>query len=131
MRRLLIIDDDELLRNSLGMMLGARGFSCTPAPNALDGIEQAEAGQFDIALVDINMPGLDGFEVIKALARIEPRVCVVAMSGRQFDGDLDYAVIATGLGADAFLPKPFRPQQLLEALERPPAAVYLDGVTPG
>ena len=69
------------------------------------------------------MPGLNGFEVIKALARIEPRMKVIAMSGRQFDGDLDYAVIATGLGADAFLAKPFRPQQLLEALQTRPAAV--------
>jgi len=128
MRRLLIIDDDELLRNSLGMMLGARGFLCTPAPNALDGIEQAEAGQFDVALVDINMPGLDGFEVIKALARVTPRMSVIAMSGRQFDGDLDYAVVATGLGADAFLAKPFRPQQLLEVLEGRPAAVHAVGV---
>jgi DNA-binding NtrC family response regulator len=128
MRRLLIIDDDELLRNSLGVMLGARGFLCTPAPSALDGIEQAEAGQFDVALVDINMPGLNGFEVIKALVRIEPRMSVVAMSGRQFDGDLDYAVIATGLGAHAFLPKPFRPQQLLEVLEARPAAAHADGV---
>jgi CheY-like chemotaxis protein len=128
MRRLLIIDDDELLRNSLGMMLGARGFLCTPVPNALDGIEQAEAGQFDVALVDINMPGLDGFEVIKALARVTPRMSVIAMSGRQFDGDLDYAVVATGLGADAFLAKPFRPQQLLEVLEGRPAAVHAVGV---
>ena len=128
MRRLLIIDDDKLLRNTLGMLLSARGFSCTRAPDALDGIEQAEAGQFDVALVDINMPGLDGFEVIKALARIEPRIRVVAMSGRQFDGDLDYAMIATGLGADAFLAKPFRPQQLLEAMERRPAAVQADSV---
>jgi DNA-binding response OmpR family regulator len=128
MRRLLIIDDDELLRNTLGLMLSARGFLCTLAPNALDAIEQAEAGQFDAALVDINMPGLDGFEVIKALARIKPRMSVVAMSGRQFDGDLDYAVIATGLGADAFLPKPFRPQQVLDALEARPAALHADGV---
>ena len=127
MRRLLIIDDDDLLRNSLGVMLGARGFLCTLAPNALVAIEQAEAGQFDVALVDINMPGLNGFEVIKALTRIEPRISVVGMSGRQFDGDLDYAVIATGLGADAFLPKPFRPQQLLQALEARPAAVHADG----
>src|SRR6266700_2195275 len=127
MRRLLIIDDDELLRNTLGVMLGARGFSCTLAPDALQAIEQAEAGQFDVALVDINMPGLDGFEVIKALVRIEPRMRVVAMSGRQYDGDIDYAVIATGLGADAFLPKPFRPQQLLQALEAHPAAVHADG----
>jgi CheY-like chemotaxis protein len=125
MRRLLIIDDDDLLRNSLGIMLGARGFLCTPAPNALDGIEQAEVGQFDVALVDINMPGLNGFEVIKALVRIEPRIRVVAMSGRQFDGDIDYAVIATGLGAQAFLPKPFRPRQLLDALEPRPAAVHV------
>ena len=73
------------------MLLGARGFLCALAPNALDGIEQAEAGQFDVALVDINMPGLDGFEVIKALVRIEPRMRVVAMSGRQFDGDIDFA----------------------------------------
>jgi DNA-binding NtrC family response regulator len=128
MRRLLIIDDDDLLRNSLSLMLGARGFLCTPAPNALDGIEQAEAGQFNVALVDINMPGLNGFEVIKALARIEPPMSVVAMSGRQFDGDLDYAVIATGLGAYAFLPKPFRPQHLVQALETRSAAVPADGV---
>jgi len=128
MRRLLIIDDDDLLRNSLGVMLNVRGFLCTPAPDALEAIEQAAAGQFDVALVDINMPGLDGFEVIKALARIKPRMCIVAMSGRQFDGDLDYAMIATGLGADAFLAKPFRPQQLLEAMERRPAAVQADSV---
>jgi DNA-binding response OmpR family regulator len=124
MRRLLIIDDDELLRNSLAMMLGARGFSCVLAPDALDGMEQAEAGQFEAALVDINMPGLDGFEVIKALVRIEPRMLVVAMSGRQFNGDIDYAVISTGLGADAFLPKPFRPQQLLDVLNARPATVH-------
>jgi CheY-like chemotaxis protein len=128
MRRLLVIDDDELLRNTLGLMLGARGFLCTPAADALEAIEQAEAGRFDVALVDINMPGLDGFEVIKALARIKPRMCIVAMSGRQFDGDLDYAMIATGLGADAFLAKPFRPQQLLAALERRRAGIHVNGV---
>lgn len=117
MRRVLVIDDEDLVRRTLSLTLRAAGYDCTTASNALAGIGLAETGRFDIALIDINMPGLDGFEVLKAIARMKPHVAIIAMSGRPGRDDEDYAVLATGMGAHAFILKPFGRQDLFAALE--------------
>lgn len=118
MLRVLVIDDDETLRRTLSLVLRASGYDCTTASNTLAGIALAEQGRFDIALIDINMPGLDGFEAVKAIAHIEPRVAIVAMSGRPGKDDQEYGVLATGMGADAFMLKPFTRAQLAEAFAK-------------
>ena len=117
MARVLVIDDDAMVREALSTMLRAGGHDCATAPDTLAGIALAEADRFDIALIDINMPGLDGFEAMKAIAHLKPPVAIVAMSGRLGLNGQDYAVLATSMGAHAFMPKPFTRKDLLAALQ--------------
>jgi two-component system, NtrC family, response regulator AtoC len=127
MQRVLVIDDDEMVRGTLSLTLRAGGYSCTTASNTLTGIALAEAERFDIALIDINMPGLDGLEAVKAIAHITPRVAIVAMSGRPGRNGQDYAVLAISMGAHAFMQKPFKRQHLLAALGDAVKAKRRDG----
>ena len=117
MARVLVIDDDDMVREALSTMLRANGHDCAIAPDALAGIALAEESRFDVALIDINMPGLDGFEAVKAIAHLKPPVAIVAMSGRPGMDGQDYAVLATSMGAHAFMPKPFTRKDLLAALD--------------
>ena len=116
MLRALVIDDDDSVRHALGFLLNASGYLCTLERGAAEGIRRAEEGIFDIALVDINMPGMSGLEAVKALARISPRISIIAMSGLRYAGDLDYAMLAPRSGADCFLAKPFDRNGLLRAI---------------
>ena len=117
MPRVLLIDDDEIVRGTLSLTLRAGGYDCTTASNTLAGVALAEAGGFDIALIDINMPGLDGFEAIKAIAHVKPTVAIVAMSGKPYEDGRDSALLATSMGAHAFMLKPFRREDLVAAVD--------------
>lgn len=89
-------------------MLGKFGHEAVLASNTIDGIAAAESGSIDVALIDMNMPGLDGLEAVKAIARLEPRIPVIGMSGGSTTTSAeDYAVLAVNFGAALFLPKPF------------------------
>jgi len=111
--RILIIDDDALVRQSLTAILGTLGHETVTAGTAVDGIDRAEDTPVDVALVDMKMPGLDGLEAVKAIARMEPRIPVIGMSGGSLNADIDYAVLAVKLGAKAFLRKPFTRAELV------------------
>ena len=106
--KILVIDDDGTVRAVLAALLGKFGHDAVLASNTIDGITAAESGSIDVALIDMNMPGLDGLEAVKAIARLEPRIPIVGMSaGSAVTSADDYAVLAAKLGADRFLPKPF------------------------
>ena len=115
--RILVIDDDALVRASLASLLAGLGHEPLTAAGAIEGIEQAEEGHVDVAIVDMKMPGMDGLEAVKALVRIEPRIPVIGMSGGSLNPDIDYSVLATGLGAQAFLHKPFTREELVRIIE--------------
>ncbi len=120
--RILVIDDDALVRTSLAAILASLGHDSVAATGAVEGIAQAEEGHFDIAIIDMKMPGMDGLEAVKALVRIEPRIPVIGMSGGSLNPDIDYAVLATRLGAHAFLHKPFTRDELVRTIEAAVAA---------
>jgi CheY-like chemotaxis protein len=115
--RILVIDDDALVRSSLGTLLAGLGHETVAASGAIEGIERAEGGHIDVAIVDMKMPGMDGLEAVKALVRIEPRIPVIGMSGGSLNPDIDYSVLAVRLGAQAFLHKPFTREQLVQAID--------------
>jgi CheY-like chemotaxis protein len=106
--KILVIDDDGTVRAVLGALLGKFGHQAILASNPLDGIAAAESGSIDVVLIDMNMPGLDGLEAVKAIAR--PRT---AHSDHRHVGRLGHderrgLCGARGqLGAALFLPKPF------------------------
>lgn len=111
MTRILVVDDEPQVQQTLAGFLEDDGFETLLADTALQAIECVETEWVDLAIVDLVMPHVDGLEAVKAIARLKPKVPVVAMSGRmlrppceEFDS---MRVLATRLGADYCLAKPF------------------------
>jgi CheY-like chemotaxis protein len=116
--RILVIDDDDGLRKSMGMVLESLGHECVLVSNVVEAIACAENERFDVAMTDMNMPGLDGLEAVKALRNIDPPIGIVAMSGGSIRSSAeDYSVLALNMGAGVFLPKPFKRADVAQALQ--------------
>jgi len=107
--RVLIIDDDTELCTLLEEFLEREGFRITLEHNGNRGLELALNGGFDIVVLDLMLPGIDGFSVLKRL-RAKSKVPVLMLTARGEDED---RIVGLELGADDYLPKPFNPRELL------------------
>jgi CheY-like chemotaxis protein len=121
MARILVVDDDHLVRIAVKTILQHAGHSVVPAECGHDGAAAIEAFAFDLAIVDIFMPGMNGLETIRLFRQSAPRLPVVVMSGYAFrdaGGPApDFFRMAIDLGAEACVRKPFTPAQLLHAVQ--------------
>lgn len=106
--RLLIIDDDVELCGLLKEFLQREGFTVECAHDGQTGLSQAQQGGYDLIILDVMLPGIDGFEILKRL-RSESRVPVLMLTARGQDVD---RIVGLELGADDYLPKPFNPREL-------------------
>ncbi|MUT68309.1 response regulator transcription factor [Paenibacillus sp. NEAU-GSW1] len=113
---ILLIEDDSQIVEMLQNYLLKEGYDVSVAANGLDGVELFRQGAFDIAVVDIMMPKLDGIEVIKRI-RESSSMPILIMSAK--DSDVDKA-IGLGFGADDYIAKPF---SLIEVSARIKAAI--------
>jgi len=115
--RILLIDDDDLLRDAIGDLLESEGYDVTTAEDGNQGLESFQAVRPEIVITDIMMPDRDGIETIIALSQENPQPRIIAISGGggQLDS-LSYLKMAERLGADRVLEKPFRAKVLLEAI---------------
>ncbi|MBF0285176.1 MAG: response regulator [Magnetococcales bacterium] len=114
MKRVLVVDDGGTIRLYHRTVLTEAGFTVEEAVNGMEGLEKAMQGEFDLLLVDVNMPKMDGFRMIAQLRR-EPaawRVPVIMITTEHRDVDREQALIA---GANLFLVKPVRPEELRAA----------------
>lgn len=118
MTSILVIDDDEAIRESLTLLLQLRGFEVTTASNGVDGVAQFNTQHSAIVLTDMMMPGGEGRDVIPQIRRIAPGTRIIAMSGSASSGEGGLLDRAAELGADACLRKPFEPTELFVALGR-------------
>lgn len=120
MTRVLVIDDDRSVGAAIQTMLTRYGYDTVLAPDAHAGVQAFESSTFDLVMVDIFMPGVDGLETIKDFRERAPTVPIVAMSGFRFRNSVatvpDYLGMAAKLGATCCLRKPFAPQQLMVAI---------------
>ena len=107
--RLLLIDDDTELCSLLVEFLKGEGFTVECAHDGPRGLERALHGGFNLVILDVMLPGLDGFEILRRL-RKESRVPVLMLTARGQDVD---RIIGLELGADDYLPKPFNPRELV------------------
>jgi DNA-binding response OmpR family regulator len=105
----LLIDDDIELCSMLEDYLVRHGFSVTKEHNGELGLHRALTGEFSIVLLDVMLPGLDGFEVLRRL-RTSSQVSVLLLTARGEDID---RIVGLEIGADDYLPKPFNPRELL------------------
>ena len=113
--RILIVDDDDTLRESLELVLSAEGYEVTGAANADQAIRQIEASAVDVVLCDLRMPGMDGMELLPQLGRRLPGATVIMMSAY---GTADLAIEAMKRGAYDYLAKPFQPSEVLLAIRK-------------
>ncbi len=108
-KRILIVEDEKALASLLSDYLTAEGFAVEIRLDGRSGLSAALSGGFDLVLLDIMLPGLDGFEVCREL-RGKKDVPVLILSARREDGD---KIRGLGLGADDYIVKPFSPAELV------------------
>jgi len=113
--RILIVDDDQALRESLEMVLAAEGYDVIVAENGERALERVEETPVDVVLCDLRMPGLDGFDLLPQIGRKLPGVPILIMSAY---GTEDLAVEAMRRGAYDYLAKPFQPSEVLLTLRK-------------
>ncbi|MBN1570743.1 MAG: response regulator [Acidobacteria bacterium] len=110
-----VIDDDEIIRLSCEQILKKSGYEVETFASGINGIERLKQVSPPLLVVDIKMPELDGFEVIKIVRKIDPDVVIVVITGY---ATIETAVDAMKMGAYDFLPKPFTPSELRLIIER-------------
>lgn len=109
MKRVLIIEDDQSIAELERDYLEINGFECEIAARGTTGLEKALAEKFDLIIIDIMLPGMDGFEVITEL-RKKKQTPVIFLSAK--NGDID-KIRGLGLGANDYMTKPFSPNELV------------------
>ena len=106
--RILVVDDDVELCSLLGEFFRREGFTVDFQHNGAEGLEKASRGEHSLVVLDVMLPGLDGFEVLRRL-RQRSQIPVLMLTAR--DEDVD-RIVGLELGADDYLPKPFNPREL-------------------
>lgn len=133
MERVLVVDDDAELCQLVTRFLTREGFEIGWAPNGAVGVERALAGDYALIMLDVMMPGTDGFDVLRRI-REQSRTPVLMLTAR---GDTHDRVRGLEMGADDYLPKPFEPAELVARIrailrrtapQRPAAAMALGDI---
>jgi DNA-binding NtrC family response regulator len=108
--RILIIDDDENIRKVLQTILEDEGYFVATADTAKKGIEESEKGFFNLALVDVRLPDMEGIELLTMLRDTKPKMRKMIVTGYP---TVQNAVAAVNKGADSFVMKPFDVEKIL------------------
>ncbi|MCC7384504.1 MAG: response regulator transcription factor [Deltaproteobacteria bacterium] len=113
MRTVLVVDDDQRLRELLVEYLGARGWAVEAVEDGERALDRLRRSAVDLVVLDVMMPGRDGFEVLKVLRGFSP-VPVIMLTARGDDTD---RIVGLEIGADDYLPKPFNPRELIARMQ--------------
>ena len=106
MNRILIVDDDEAIVSVLQKIMKINGLETDAAQSGEKALSMLKEGSYSLLLLDINMHGMDGFEVIRKLRESGVDIPIIVVSGRKDDYDALYGM---DLGADDYVTKPFNP----------------------
>jgi len=107
--RILIVEDEEAIREGISDVLAFHGYAPSSAATGDEGLELALKGDFAVVILDVMLPGMDGFEVCKTIRQYS-LVPIIMLTAR---GELMDRVVGLELGADDYLPKPFEPRELV------------------
>jgi FixJ family two-component response regulator len=110
-----LVDDDEAVRDALGMLLKSIGLEHGAYPSALDFLEQYDSRRHSCLVADIRMPGLSGLELQQRLNEQRAEIPIIFITGH---GDVPMAVAAMKSGAADFVQKPFRDQDLIDRIHK-------------
>ena len=121
--QVLVVDDEQRILNFLTSKLKATGYEILTASNGVEALEQVQAQEPDLVVLDILMPQKDGFETLKELRTFSP-VPVIILSAKGTNTD---KVKGLSLGADDYLAKPFSPDELIARIEAVRRRLLPDG----
>jgi CheY-like chemotaxis protein len=110
-KRILLVDDERPIRESLSKLLRAEAYDVVLAENGQEAIEKHGAQRINLLLLDLNMPGIDGWHTLEWLAAVNPLLPVIIITGRSYQGAL-----AETAGADALMEKPLDVPLLLQTI---------------
>jgi CheY-like chemotaxis protein len=121
MSRILIVDDNTMVLASIRMLLVEAGHEVVAVDQGRKAVQALELGHFDAVIVDLFMPGMDGYQAIREFRSLDPEMPVIAMSGKLFrepsSGHApDLLARAGKMRATRTLTKPFKPAELHEAV---------------
>ncbi len=111
--RILIIDDDESIRKVLATILEDEGYIVETAETAKEGIEKSEKAFYNLALIDVRLPDMEGIELLSKLRNTKPKMRKIIVTGYP---TLQNAVAAVNKGADAYVMKPFEVEKILQTI---------------
>lgn len=111
---ILIVDDEKGLRLGTQRLLEEEGYNVSAAENGTEGLKLSTSTDFDVAIIDLKMPDIDGLDVLKEIKRIHPNtVCFIATAFASYDT----AIQSTRLGAFGYIQKPYSPEELIYQIE--------------
>jgi len=113
--KVLVIDDDPSICKTVGLLLEDNGYTPCAFTNPEEAIKAADKESFQIALIDLRMPTLDGVEVVERLKKIDERMSCIVMTAYP---DLDSATETMRRGTCDYIAKPFKQEELIKSVER-------------
>jgi two-component system, cell cycle response regulator CtrA len=112
--RVLLVEDDAAMAASIALMLKKESFICDTTDLGEDGLEIGKLYDYDIIILDLMLPDIDGYEVLRRLRAARVRTPILILSGL---GELDHKIKGLGFGADDFLTKPFDRRELIARIQ--------------
>jgi len=113
--RVLVIDDESVICDACRLVLGEKGHGVDHCLTGTAGLQAIEREPYDLILLDMKLPDIDGTEILKRVSEKTPAPCVIVMTGYS---TLSNALQAMKLGAADYLAKPFTDDELVEAVEK-------------
>ena len=114
-RRILVIDDESVICDACRLVLAEKGHSVDHCLTGNAGLLAIEGGKYDLILLDVKLPDVDGMEILKSVREKGPVPVVIVMTGYS---TMSNALQAMKLGAADYLAKPFTDDELIEAIEK-------------
>jgi len=115
MSRILVVDDERNVLSAFREILRPEGHEVVTAPRAQEALDRLEAEQFELVILDIHMPGMNGLDALERIKQGQPRLPVIVMTGQ---GTMETAIEATKRGAFDYQLKPVEPAEMLETIEK-------------
>jgi two-component system, OmpR family, response regulator len=113
--RILLVDDEVAFANNIAKLISKRGYDVVTVYNGESAIKAVEENEFDVIVLDLKMPGIDGLTTLKAIKKSQPKVEVIILTGH---GSMDSGIDGIQLGAFDFIMKPVRFDDLHESIRQ-------------
>jgi K+-sensing histidine kinase KdpD len=114
-REILLVDDDDSFLNVIQNILKAKGFSVDTAHQAEDALSRIEQNPYNLVILDLHLPDMDGLKMLSSIVRIQPDIVPIILTGYS---SVENSVRSLNMGAFAYLEKPLNPENLIEVIRR-------------